>query len=53
MTVSGQRLSSKVGVTWEFAGYAVGILFIVAGVGLRLAKRIDELEQAVTGLRKG
>ena len=50
MTVSGVRLGHKVGVTWEFAGFAFGILFAGVGFVLPWVKRIAELEKKVSDL---
>jgi hypothetical protein len=50
MTISGQRLGFRIGVMWEFAGFACGILLIMAGWFLPLVKKIDELERKVSDL---
>jgi hypothetical protein len=50
MTVSGQRLGFKVGVSWEFAGFAFGILWIVGCAVLPMAKRLAQLEKSVSDL---
>jgi hypothetical protein len=50
MTVSGQRLGFKVGVTWEFAGFAFGILWIVGCAVLPMANRLAQLEKRVSDL---
>jgi hypothetical protein len=52
MASSGTRLGNIVGVTWEFAAFATGILVTaIAGVGLQTNKRIDDLEKKVTELQ--
>jgi hypothetical protein len=51
MASSGTRLGNIVGVTWEFAAFATGILVsAVACAGLQTKKRIDDLEKKVTEL---
>jgi hypothetical protein len=50
MTVSGQRLGFKVGVSWEFAGFAFGILWIVGCAVLPMANRLAQLEKRVSDL---
>jgi hypothetical protein len=50
MTVSGQRLGFKVGVSWEFAGFAFGILWIVGCAVLPMAKRLAQLEKRISDL---
>jgi hypothetical protein len=50
MTVSGQRLGYKVGASWEFAGFAFGILWIVGCAVLPLTKRLAQLEKSVSDL---
>jgi hypothetical protein len=52
MTISGQRLGFRIGVMWEFAGFACGILLIMAGWFLPLVKRVDELERKVSELAR-
>jgi hypothetical protein len=52
MASSGTRLGNIVGVTWEFAAFATGILVsAVACAGLQTKKRIDDLEKKVTELK--
>ena len=51
MASSGTRLGNIVGVTWEFAAFATGILVTaISGAGLQTNKRIDDLEKKVTEL---
>jgi hypothetical protein len=51
MASSGTRLGNIVGVTWEFAAFATGILVsAVSGAALHTNKRIDDLEKKVTEL---
>lgn len=51
MAYSGTRLGNIVGVTWEFAAFATGVLVsAVACAGLQTKKRIDDLEKKVTEL---
>jgi hypothetical protein len=51
MASSGTRLGNIVGVTWEFAAFATGILVsAISGAALRTNKRIDDLEKKVTEL---
>jgi hypothetical protein len=50
MAVSGERLGFKIGVTWEVAGFAAGILFTAAAGVLPMKKRIDDLEKRVSAL---
>jgi hypothetical protein len=51
MAFSGTRLGIIVGVTWEFAAFATGILVSAACcAGLQTKKRIDDLEKKVTEL---
>ena len=48
---SGTRLGNIVGVTWEFAAFATGILVsAVSCAGLQTKKQIDDLEKKVTEL---
>ena len=48
---SGTRLGNIVGVTWEFAAFAVGIIVsAVCLAGLQAGKRIDDLEKKVSEL---
>ena len=51
MAYSGSRLGHIVGVTWELAAFAVGIV-LAAGCGaeLQTRKRIDELEKKISEL---
>jgi ABC-type uncharacterized transport system permease subunit len=51
MTVSGERLGFKIGVNWEFAGFATGIMLIVIASQLFLVARIDDLERKVVSLK--
>jgi hypothetical protein len=51
MASSGTRLGNIVGVTWEFAAFATGILVsAVSGAALQTNKRIGDLEKKVTEL---
>jgi hypothetical protein len=51
MAFSGSRLSQIVGVTWEFAAFATGIVWVAAcGSWLQTKKRIDDLEKKVSEL---
>ena len=51
MSFSGARLSQTAGVTWEFAAFAVGIVWTGAcGAWLQTKKRIDDLEKKVAEL---
>jgi predicted cobalt transporter CbtA len=50
MTVSGQRLGFKTGVSWEFAGFALGILMSTNATTFLLVARIAELERKVSSL---
>jgi hypothetical protein len=51
MASSGTRLGNIVGVTWEFAAFATGILVsAVSGAALQTNKRIDDLEKKVAEL---
>jgi hypothetical protein len=51
MASSGTRLGSIVGVTWEFAAFATGILVsAVSCAALQTKKRIADLEKKVTEL---
>lgn len=50
MTVSGQRLGFKIGVSWEFAGFALGILMSTNASTFLLVKSIAELETKVSNL---
>jgi hypothetical protein len=51
MASSGTRLGNIVGVTWEFAAFATGILVsAVSAAALQTNKRIDDLEKKVTEL---
>ena len=48
---SGSRLGHIVGVTWEFAAFATGIvLWATCGAWLQTKKRIDDLEKKVSEL---
>jgi hypothetical protein len=48
---SGSRLGHIVGVTWEFAPFAVGaIVSAVSLAGLQTKKQIDDLEKKVSEL---
>jgi hypothetical protein len=48
---SGARLGHIVGVTWEFAAFATGIIVsAICGAGLQTNKRIDHLEKKVSEL---
>ena len=48
---SGTRLGNIVGVTWEFAAFATGIVvWATCGAWLRTGKRIDDLEKKVSEL---
>jgi predicted MFS family arabinose efflux permease len=48
---AGTRLGHIVGVTWEFAAFATGILVsAVSCAWLQTKKRIDDLEKKVTEL---
>jgi hypothetical protein len=50
-TVSGSRLGNIVGVTWEFAAFAAGIvLWATCAAWLQTKKRIDDLEKKVSEL---
>jgi len=50
-TAAGVRLGNIVGVTWEFAAFAVGIVvWAVSLAGLQIGKRIDDLEKKVSEL---
>jgi hypothetical protein len=47
-TVSGSRLGNIVGVTWEFAAFAAGIVvWATCAAALQTKKRIDDLEKKV------
>ena len=49
--VSGSRLGNIVGVTWEFAAFAAGIvLWATCAAALQTKKRIDDLEKKVSEL---
>lgn len=51
MASSGTRLGNIVGVTWEFAAFATGILVsAVTCAALQTNRRIDDLEKKVTEL---
>ena len=51
MAFSGARLGHIVGVTWEFAAFATGIILSAAcGAALQTKKRIDDLEKKVAEL---
>jgi hypothetical protein len=51
MASSGTRLGNIVGVTWEFAAFATGILVsAVSGAALQTNRRIDDLEKKVAEL---
>jgi hypothetical protein len=54
MVVSGDRLDSRLGTTWELAGFAVGILltaiFVTLSSEKRINERINELEKKVSDL---
>jgi hypothetical protein len=51
MASSGTRLGNIVGVTWEFAAFATGILVsAVSGAALQTNKKIGDLEKKVTEL---
>jgi hypothetical protein len=51
MAFSGSRLGHIVGVTWEFAAFATGIIVsATCGAGLQTKKRIDDLEKKVSEL---
>jgi len=51
MAFSGSRLGHIVGVTWEFAAFATGIVVsAISGAGLQTKKRIDDLEKKVSEL---
>ena len=48
---SGSRLGHIVGVTWEFAAFATGIVvWATCGAALHTKKRIDDLEKKVSEL---
>ena len=48
---AGSRLGHIVGVTWEFAAFATGILVSAVSCGwLQIKKRMDDLEKKVTEL---
>jgi hypothetical protein len=50
-TVSGSRLGNIVGVTWEFAAFAAGIVvWATCAAALQTKKRIDDLEKKVSEL---
>ncbi len=50
MAISGERFGLRIGVTWEVAGFAAGILLTAAGGVLPMKKRIDDLEKRVSAL---
>jgi hypothetical protein len=51
MASSGTRLGNIVGVTWEFAAFATGILVsAVSCAALQTNRRIHDLEKKVTEL---
>jgi predicted cobalt transporter CbtA len=50
MAISVERMGFKIGVTWEVAGFAAGILLTAAGGVLPMEKRIDDLEKRVSAL---
>ena len=50
MAISGESLGNRFGVTWEFAGFAFGILLAGVGSIFPLMKRIAELERKVFDL---
>jgi hypothetical protein len=52
MTVAGQILSHRVGATWEFATFAVGILFVAMAGRFPLAERIAALEKRLADLER-
>ncbi len=48
---SGTRLGNIVGVTWEFAAFATGIVvWATCAAGLQTKKRIDDLEKKISEL---
>jgi hypothetical protein len=51
MTLAGQRLSSRVDVSWEVAAFGVGIIMIAITPWWPLAKRVDDLEKKLAGLQ--
>jgi hypothetical protein len=51
MTLAGERLSSRVGASWEVAAFGVGIIVIAITPWWPLVKRVDELEKKLAGIQ--
>ena len=50
MGVSGAALSAKLGATWEFGLFAIGIIIGCTAPVYPLARRLAQLEQRMTEL---